>query len=336
MASKLVADQYEADTGNQASILVIPRNLELAKVQELIRDNPEVDVLAISHDQVHDLASADLIAPLEDFSAVDNFVASSLEAFTARGQLRAIPFSIETSALVCRGSLDAEESVLLSRVIVEFDPFSGNPYQFNPFRTSFGLNLLEPDAEGGFQDAPGLFVEAQDYLTWLTNASRELTLVPTGTGVDALANSEDGCLLTGPYDIPRLESVGISEYSIATSFPAVGPLPAWPFVESRGLAVLAGSNELAAATKFATEYLASAAFQQTAYDTTGQVSPHRQIEQTEDAKAFQSAAEAGQPRPGNQLLRKFWGPVGIAEAQIVSGEQTAQEAWSQLQSALAD
>lgn len=334
-AANLVADQYEADTGNQAKVVVIPRNLELSKVQELVSDNPDVDVLVISHDQVHDLAGADLLAPLDGFTK-DDFVESSIEAFTAGGKLRAIPVQIETSAFICKGNLDDEDLISIDQMIIEFEPFSGNPYQFNAFRTSFGLNMLEPNPEGGFNDVPGLFPETQEYLSWLASASAKLNLVSTGTGLEALARSQDGCLLTGPYDLPRLESVGIVDYSIATSFPAVGQLPARPFVESRGLAVLSGSGELAAATQFATDYLASASFQQAVYDTTGQVSPHSKVEQTADAADFQRVAEAGQPRPGNKLLSSFWGPLGIAEAKIVSGEQAAQDAWSELASALED
>jgi len=326
-----IAEQFAENTGGQIVIRITPSHPSIAELSDLLSATSGIDIISVSQNHLDTLIDFSLLAPLKLDGQLSGFVPTTVEAYKRGDILYGIPFSIETSGLICEGSSPTQADQAAGALIMEFDRQSGNAYQTNFLRTSFGLSILRDKADGGFEDSSGLFEGGYfKYLEWLVSAKDEIEFVEFGLGLERLFQLPGSCLVTGPYDLHRLADGSSREFHVKGSLPEFGPLPAKPFLESGGFVLVANSDHAEAGREFLLSYLASAAAQQSIYDLTGQISPNLQVELSEWHEPFREASMLAQPRPGNKVLRDIWFPLGRAEADIVLGGKDPLEIWGEL------
>jgi len=299
------------------------------------------DIFIGVHDWLGALVDSGLVAPLELGDKADEFVPSSLEAFTyTDGNLYGVPYATENlgffynTELVETPPATWEEVLEIGRTLQDEGlaqyaiAIGGDPgYNALPMQTAFGGYVFGTDDNGAWNandvglDGEGM-VEA---VTWMTEAVDEGLMPDTTDYETAHSLFETGqipFLMAGPWALDRIRASGVP-YAV-TSFPDEGA----PFLGVQGFMVNAFSENILLAQAFLTEFVATEETMQQLYETGLRPSAYTSVlEKTADPdlKAMGLAGANAIPMPNIPEMGSVWSAWTNGITLAITGQLTPEE-----------
>jgi arabinogalactan oligomer/maltooligosaccharide transport system substrate-binding protein len=206
----------------------------------------------------------------------------------------------------------------------------GDPYTLEPLYTSAGGYLFGTTPGGGY-NAADVGVGKSGSLRFARMLARYgqkgqgvlTTAVDPNNSVSLFTSGKSPYIVTGPWAIPQIKQAGIKyKISPVPSFAGMGPTR--PFIDVQAFFVSSKAKNAAIAQQFLLDYVSTVSGQEalfkaeprppaliTAYNAEASADP--------DIAALKNAAKYGQVLPAIPAMDAVWGPLGKAEAAIVSG-----------------
>src|SRR5690606_26763962 len=168
-----------------ATVTLVQKNFEDLRndfiAQVPTGEGPDITVGA--HDWLGAFVAAGVVDSVDLGDKADSFEQVALEAMTYDGQLYALPYSLETIALVQNVDLVGDEAPATWDEMIQKGldsgaerPFvintageTGDGYTMYGFQTSFGAPVFTQDATGSYTNEVGMGGEAGEaFATWLS------------------------------------------------------------------------------------------------------------------------------------------------------------------------
>lgn len=300
------------------------------------------DVLIGAHDWLGQLVENGAVLPIELGDLAENFVPSTLEAFTFEGTLYGVPYAFENVALVRNVDLVPEAPTTWAEVreISEelqssgtaqygFVIQTGDTYHNFPITTAFGGYIFGRNEDGSY-DTSDIGIASEGGLAsaeWLSGMYRD-GLMPTNVDSDvafALFEEEDAAMIvTGPWFSQRIVETGVN-YSIDplpakadADAPAIGA----PFAGVQGVMISAFSENTLLAEVFVLDYVATDSFMQAMFEADPRPPAWTGVDTSSDPNLenFVAAGENAIPMPAIPEMGAVWTAAGDALTLISQGE----------------
>lgn len=301
------------------------------------------DIYLGVHDWLGALIESGLAAPIDIGDKRDEFVPSTLDAFTyTDGLLYGLPYATENlgffynTDLVTEPPTTWEEVLEVARTLKAEDKVqyataisSGPLYNALPIQTAFGGYIFGKDANGAWNpNDVGLDSEGEiAAVAWIRAAVEEGLMPDTFDYETAHSLFETGqipFLMAGPWALDRIRASGVP-YAIATSFPDNGV----PFSGVQGFFVNPYSENVLLAQAFLTEYIATEELMQVLYETGLRPSAFKSVLATTDDPDLAAMGQAGIdaiPMPNIPEMGSVWSAADNGITLAATGEQTSEAA----------
>ncbi|MCA9944942.1 MAG: extracellular solute-binding protein [Anaerolineales bacterium] len=301
------------------------------------------DIYLGVHDWLGALVESGLVAPVELGDIEDQFVESTLNAFTyTDGNLYGLPYATENLGFFYNTDLVSEPPATWDEVLeigrelqgeglVEYATAvsTGPLYNALPIQTAFGGYIFGQDENGAWNaDDVGLDSSGEvAAVAWMTAAVEEGLMPETFDYETAHSLFETGqipFLMAGPWALDRIRASGVP-YAVAESFPDGGA----PFLGVQGFMINPFSDNVLLAQAFLTEFVATQDVMQLLYETGLRPSAYKPVlEATDDPdlKAMGLAGANAMPMPNIPEMGSVWSAADNGITLAVTGEQTAEEA----------
>ncbi|MDW4571300.1 maltose ABC transporter substrate-binding protein [Microbacterium sp. M3] len=339
-AVKDAAKAFEEETG--ATVEIVKKNFEDLRndfiAQVPTGEGPDITVGA--HDWLGALVAAGVVDTIDLGDKASEFEPVALEAMTYDGQLYALPYSLETIALVQNVDLvgaDApatwDEMIQKGLASGAERPFvintageTGDGYTMYGFQTSFGAPVFVQDASGSYTTEVGMGGAAGEaFATWLgANGTAGTGYISTTVDYDInneLFNSGKApYTIQGPWAISAYPDVA----NIAVNpIPSAGGETAAPFVGVQGFYLSSQSKNALLAQEFLVNYLGTEEAQRALYEADPRI-PAWSTLASEVASdpviaGFLASAQNGVPMPSIPEMGSVWDLWNAAQSQIISG-----------------
>jgi len=323
---------------------------DLGKVQDIraqaiiaIPAGEGPDIYLGVHDWLGALVESGLVAPIDLGDKKDQFVPSTLDAFTyTDGKLYGMPYATENlgffynTDLVKTPPTTWDEVLEIGRTLkaegkVDYAMAvsSGPLYNALPVWTAFGGYVFGKDANGAWNaqdvgiDSPGFTAG----VTWMRNAVDEGLMPNTFDYETAHSLFETGkipFLMAGPWALDRIRASKVP-YAIATSFPGNGV----PFSGVQGFFVNPYSKNVLLAQAFLTEFIATEDVMQTLYKTGLRPSAFKSVLETTDDPDLKAMGQAGInaiPMPNIPEMGSVWSAADNGITLGVTGQMAPEDA----------
>jgi arabinogalactan oligomer/maltooligosaccharide transport system substrate-binding protein len=245
------AAAFEEETG--ATVTLVQKNFEDLRndfiAQVPTGEGPDITVGA--HDWLGALVAAGVVDTIDLGDKASEFEPVALEAMTYDGQLYALPYSLETIALVQNADLVGEEAPatwddMIQRglasgaerpFVINTNGETGDGYTMYGFQTSFGAPVFVQDDSGSYTTEVGMGGAAGEaFATWLgANGSAGTGYISTTVDYDInneLFNTGKApYTIQGPWAISAYTDV---ENITVNPIPSAGGQTAAPFVGVQG------------------------------------------------------------------------------------------------------
>lgn len=301
------------------------------------------DIFVGVHDWLGALVDSGLVAPIDLGDKKDEFVQSTLDAFTyTDGNLYGLPYASENLGFFYNTDLVPEppttwdEMLEMGRALqaegkVQYAiAFPAGPgYNTLPIQTAFGGYVFGVDDNGAWNpndvglDSPGM-IEAVD---WMAKAVEE-GLIPNTFNLDTMyelfQTGQVPFIMAGPWALEQIRESGVP-YAVAPFFPDEGA----PFLGVQGFLVNALSENQLLAQAFLTEYLATEETMQKLQDVGLRPSALASVQATLEDPDLAAMGEAGAsaiPMPNIPEMGSVWSAWDNGITLAVTGEQTAEAA----------
>ncbi len=304
------------------------------------------DVIIGAHDWMGELVANGSIAPVQIPANIKSgFNKNALAATEFNGQTYAVPYGVENLALVRNTALAPTApktlddlitagkscvtakkcTVILSNQVGK----KGNAYNAFPFFSAFGGGYFGTKANGDY-DPNKLTVDSAQSLKGaelLASLGKQKVLSTNvdDTNADTLfASGKTAFEITGPWSIPAFKKAGI-KYSIDPLPTVSGGGAMVPFLGVQQLYVSSKAKNATVAQQFVTNFMTTKEAQVAMFQV-GQRPPaltaaYEQVSGTDaDVKAWAAAGKDGKLMPNIPAMNSVWGPLGQAEADVVSGK----------------
>ncbi|MBP2437662.1 sugar ABC transporter substrate-binding protein [Microbacterium amylolyticum] len=342
-ALREAATAFEAETG--ATVTLVQKNFEDLRndfiVQVPTGEGPDITVGA--HDWLGALVTAGVVDTIDIGPAADDFEPVAIEAMTYDGQLYALPYSLETIALIQNADLVGEEApetwddMIAAGLAVSDRPVAintagetGDGYTMYGFQTSFGAPVFVQDDDGSYTSDVGMGGEAGEaFAQWLfDNGSQGTGYLSTTIDYDInneLFNSgETPFTVQGPWALPSFTDV---ENIAVGPIPSAGGEPAAPFVGVQGFYLSSQSENSLLAQEFLVNFLGTEDAQRTLYEADPRI-PALSVLADEVASdpivaGFLESSQNGVPMPSIPEMGDVWDLWNAAEVQIINGSDPA-------------
>ena len=300
------------------------------------------DIYLGVHDWLGALVESGLVAPIDLGEKRDEFVESTLEAFTyTDGNLYGLPYASENlgffynTELVPEPPTTWEEVLEIGRQLKEegkvqyaIAAADGGGYNTLPIQTAFGGYVFGQDENGAWNPSDvGLDSEGMvEAAAWMADAAAEGLMPNTFDYETAHSLFETGqipFLMAGPWALDRIRASGVP-YAIST-FPDGGV----PFLGVQGFMVNPFSENVLLAQAFLTEFVATEELMQELYETGLRPSAFKSVLETTDDPDLAAMGEAGidaMPMPNIPEMGSMWSAWDNGLALSLSGEQPAEDA----------
>ena len=301
------------------------------------------DIFLGVHDWLGALIESGLVAPIDLGDKRDEFVESTLQAFTyTDGQLYGLPYASENLGFFYNTDLVPEPPTTWDEVLeigrqlkaegkVEYATAvaTGPLYNALPLQTAFGGYIFGQDEKGAWNpNDVGLDSEGEiKAVTWIADAVKEGLMPDTFDYETAHSLFETGkipFLMAGPWALDRIRASGVP-YAVAPFFPDEGV----PFLGVQGFFVSAFSENQLLAQAFLTEYVATEEVMQQLYETGLRPSAFKSVlEKTDDPdlKAMGEAGTNAMPMPNIPEMGSVWTAADNGITLAATGEQTPEDA----------
>ncbi len=286
------------------------------------------DIIIGAHDWLGELVSNGLLAPIDLGAKADQFLPSTLDAFTYNGELYGMPYSFENVAFFINTDIVPEcpatwdEVYTLSEEIsadnddnIEtnnygFVRMEGDPYHFFPIQTAFGGYVFGVTDEGYDPTDVGIDSEGSLAAAEWWDSYVKAGLQPQALDWDTMhlwfENGQIAMTITGPWALDRIRESGIP-YAIC-DIPDESA-DGVPFSGVQGLMISAFSDDPLLAQIFLTEFVATDEIMQAFFEANPRPSAYLPVlEGIDDADfaAFGSAGENALPMPAIPEMSSVW------------------------------
>ncbi|WOF24313.1 extracellular solute-binding protein [Microbacterium betulae] len=348
------AEQFETDTG--ATVTLVQKNFEDLRndfiAQVPTGEGPDITVGA--HDWLGALVTAGVVDTIDLGDAGSDFEPVALEAMTYDGQLYALPYSLETVALIQNVDLVGDETPATwddlvqsaadagaeRPIAVNTAGETGDAYTMYGLQTSFGAPVFVQDDTGSYTTEVGMGgANGEAFAQWLHDNGTAGTGY-ISTTVDYDINNELFDSGQTPYTIqgPWAMSAFADVPNIAVGpIPSAGGEPAAPFVGVQGFYLSSQSENALLAQEFLVNYLGTEDAQRALYEADPRIpafsSLAEEVSSDPIIAGFVASSQNGVPMPSIPEMGSVWDLWNAAEVQIIGGADPAST-WSQMVSDL--
>jgi arabinogalactan oligomer / maltooligosaccharide transport system substrate-binding protein len=300
------------------------------------------DVTMGAHDWIGNLVQNGAISPVQLPADVGDTIAPvGIEAVTYDGQTYGVPYAVETLALYANNELtDVAEPASFEELISAAEaggaenilslPIgeSGDPYHMQPIYTSAGGYLFGKDAEGSLDPSDmGVGQEgslvAADRIAELGAQGVLKNSITGDNSISLFAEGKAAYLISGPWALADVRDAGI-DFTVSSIPGFEGMEPAAPFAGVNSFYVASNAANAGFAQQFMTDVASSPEVAKAMYEANPLPPVNLQLREEiassdEHVMIFAEAAEAADPMPAIPAMAAIWGPLGIAQANIVGG-----------------
>ena len=349
-AIEAAAKTFESETG--AKVTLVQKNFDDIRTDFLAQvptgEGPDITIGA--HDWLGAFVQGGVVSTIDLTDKASSFAPVSLSAFTYDSQLYALPYSLETIALIQNTDLVGEEApatfddmIAKGKESGAERPFvintagqTGDAYTMYGFQTSFGAPVFV-QTEAGFTTEVGMGGEpGTKFAEWL-GANGEKGTKYISTTVDYDTNNElfaDGkapYTIQGPWAIEALTAKGVNVK--VNPIPSAGGETASPFVGVQGFYLSAQSKNALVAQELMVNYLATDTAQKALYEADPRIPAWTTLadEVSSDAviAGFIESSNNGVPMPNIPEMGSAWEMWNAAQVQIIKGANPA-DTWSKM------
>ncbi|MDY0828661.1 extracellular solute-binding protein [Microbacterium sp. BG28] len=333
------AKAFEEETG--AKVTLVQKNFEDLR-NDFISQVPTgegPDITVGSHDWLGALVAAGVVDTIDLGDKASEFEPVAIEAMTYDGQLYALPYSLETVALVQNVDLvgaDApatwDEMIQKGLAAGTERPFvintageTGDGYTMYGFQTSFAAPVFVQDASGSYTNEVGMGGAAGEaFAQWLhANGSAGTGYLSTTIDYDInnelFASGKAPYTVQGPWAISSFPDVNVAVNPI----PSAGGQPAAPFVGVQGFYLSSQSKNALLAQEFLVNYLGTEDAQRALYEADPRIpawsSLAEEVASDPIIAGFLASSQNGVPMPSIPEMGSVWDFWNAAESQIISG-----------------
>jgi len=349
-AVKDAAKAFEDETG--ATVKIVKKNFEDLR-NDFIAQVPTgkgPDITVGAHDWLGALVAAGVVDTIDLGDKASEFEPVALEAMTYDGQLYALPYSLETIALVQNADLVGSEAPATWDDMIQKGlaagterPFvintngeTGDGYTMYGFQTSFGAPVFVQDDSGSYTTEVGMGGAAGEaFAQWLgANGKNGTGYISTTVDYDInneLFNSGKApYTIQGPWAISAYPDV---KNIVVSPIPSAGGQPAAPFVGVQGFYLSSQSKNKLLAQSFLVDYLGTEDAQRALYEADPRI-PAWSTLATEVASdpiiaGFLASAQNGVPMPSIPEMGSVWDLWNAAQSQIINGADPVST-WNQM------
>lgn len=325
----------------------------LAAYESALKDGSQIpDILMLPADRMGYAAKAGLISPLPFMQKEEhNYLSSSIKAFTYKGEIYAVPRSMETMVVYYNQDLmkypfeQFDDYYKLSKelkkqgkygIIGKWDFF----YFAYGFLKGYDAYLFGQNSDGTLnpKDLGVASDNAVKATTYLAKVCQDI-LPPSVLGNEGFGENEKlfttgkaAAVITGPWELENFAKSGIN-YGVA-------PLPRLPngkfmtpFLGFRGYAITQKSNNKALAEKFL-KFINKPQYALQRYQSILELPPIHEIltnpliNNDDFANAIAVQALNAESTPSIPEMATVWDPMNTAISDIVTGKASAENALS--------
>jgi arabinogalactan oligomer/maltooligosaccharide transport system substrate-binding protein len=342
-AIRAAAEAFEEESG--ATVTLVQKNFEDLRndftAQVPTGEGPDITVGA--HDWLGALVTAGVVDTIDLGAAAEGFEQVSLDAFTYDGQLYALPYSLETVALVQNTALVGTEAPatwdeMIQRgldagaerpIVINTAGETGDAYTMYGLQTSFGAPVFVQDETGSYTNEVGMSgAPGEAFATWLhENGSAGTGYLSTTVDYDInneLFNSGQAAYtVQGPWAISSFADVDVAVNPI----PSAGGETAAPFVGVQGFYLSSQSDNALLANEFLVNYLATEDAQRALYEADPRIPAFstlaEEVASDPVIAGFLASSQNGVPMPSIPEMGSVWDFWNAAETQIINGADPA-------------
>ncbi|MGK3949031.1 sugar ABC transporter substrate-binding protein [Microbacterium sp. K2] len=333
------AEAFEEETG--ATVTLVQKNFEDLRndfiAQVPTGEGPDITVGA--HDWLGALVAAGVVDTIDLGDKASEFEQVALDAMTYDGQLYAMPYSLETIALVQNVDLVGAEApatwddMIAKGVAAGTErPFvintggeTGDGYTMYGLQTSFGAPVFVQDDTGSYTSEVGMGgAPGEAFATWLgANGSSGTGYISTTIDYDInnelFASGKAPYTIQGPWAISAFDGVNVAVNPI----PSAGGEAAAPFVGVQGFYLSSKSKNALLAQEFLTNYLGTEDAQRALYEADPRIPAWstlaEEVSSDPITAGFVASAQSGVPMPSIPEMGSVWDLWNAAQAQIING-----------------
>jgi arabinogalactan oligomer/maltooligosaccharide transport system substrate-binding protein len=334
------AAAFEEETG--ATVELVQKNFEDLRndfiAQVPTGEGPDITVGA--HDWLGALVAAGVVDTIDLGDKASEFEPVALEAMTYDGQLYALPYSLETIALVQNVDLVGEEAPATWDEMIQKGlasgaerPFvintngeTGDGYTMYGFQTSFGAPVFVQDDSGSYTTEVGMGgAPGEAFASWLgangTSGSGYLsTTVDYDINNELFNSGQAPYTIQGPWAIsayPDVENISVNP------IPTAGGETAAPFVGVQGFYLSSQSENALLAQEFLVNYLGTEEAQRALYEADPRIPAWSTLAEEVSSDpiiaGFLASAQNGVPMPSIPEMGSVWDLWNAAQSQIING-----------------
>ncbi|HEX7163088.1 MAG TPA: extracellular solute-binding protein [Trebonia sp.] len=325
------------------------------------------DIVVGATDWIGNLVQNATISPLPLSQAQKAaFEPIALSAVTYNGQTYGVPYSTENLAVFTNTAeapsapstfeamvADGQAAVKAGKAT---EPLSlqigqqGDPYTMQPLMGSAGGYIFGKKPDGTYDPtkvgvaSPGSIAFAKELAKYGEKGQDVLKRsIDPNNSVSLFTSGKAPYLVSGPWALPQVRQSGI-KYTISSVPGFAGMGPSEPFIGVQAFYVSAKAKNAALAQEFTVNYMTRADVEEALYKVDPRppalIAAYNDVAKTDpDIAAFQAAAAHAVILPQIPAMSAVWGPLGIAEAQIVGGADpvsSMESAAKQIQKAAAN
>ena len=307
------------------------------------------DVIVGAHNWLGDLVATSSVEPVQLSADQEaKFAPQSIAAAKLNGQLYGVPYAVENIGIVRNTDLapDApktfEEMVEKGTAAVQAGKATnavllqvgktGDAYHAYPFLKAFGGGVFAQKDNGDYDPSKVLVnsvgsVQGGDQLAALGKAGVLSTNLDLPVAESIFDAGKAPYFMTGPWAIDKAKKGNI-KYAISP-LPTIGGKQMEPFLGVQMFYVSAKAKNDAFAQEFVTNYVSRKDLQVDMFNI-GKRPPalseaYAAVSATDpDVKAWFEAGKNALPMPNIPAMNSVWGPLGQAEADIISQKAGAQ------------
>jgi arabinogalactan oligomer/maltooligosaccharide transport system substrate-binding protein len=333
------AKAFEEETG--AKVTLVQKNFEDLR-NDFISQVPTgegPDITVGSHDWLGALVAAGVVDTIDLGEKASEFEPVAIEAMTYDGQLYALPYSLETVALVQNVDLVGADAPATWDDMIQKGlaagterPFvintageTGDGYTMYGFQTSFGAPVFVQDSSGSYTNEVGMGgAPGEAFAQWLhANGSAGTGYLSTTIDYDInnelFASGKAPYTVQGPWAISSFPDVNVAVNPI----PSAGGQPAAPFVGVQGFYLSSQSKNALLAQEFLVNYLGTEDAQRALYEADPRIpawsSLAEEVASDPIIAGFLASSQNGVPMPSIPEMGSVWDFWNAAESQIING-----------------
>jgi maltose-binding protein MalE len=314
------------------------------------------DIIIGAHDWLGELVQNGVVEPLDISGVADGFQDVAVDAFTYEGQTYGLPYAVENIALVRNTDLVPEAPATFEEMIQIATDFKaehaddptyqglalqvgdqGDAYHLQPILSAFGGYIFGQNEDGTFNpddlgiDSEGGLAAAQ-FLSEQAAAGLLSADVSYDTMIESFGQGKAAFAITGPWAVNE-DGRGFKAMGVPYE---VTPIPAREggedpsvFVGVQGFMISSFSEQKDLATSFVLDFMSQESTQLALFETGGRppalTSAFEQVSTDADVAGFGQSGAAGIPQPAIPEMGNVWGDLGLAEINVLRGEDATAE-----------